>query len=70
MFGLAAEGRTDADGMPRDLRAFGLALHHADLILDGPPRGLQDALRRGLVWLAERGGIDRDLHRVWAGAAR
>lgn len=53
-----------------NLRAFGLATHHADLILDGPPRGLHCAVLTGRAWLAQHSGIDRDLERVWAGAAQ
>lgn len=66
MTGLAAEGRTTADGMPRDPRAMALALQHADLLLAGAPHTPQRAVLGALAGMAALTGFDRQLHRFWS----
>jgi mannose-6-phosphate isomerase-like protein (cupin superfamily) len=68
MYGLAAEGRTNADGMPTDPRALALTLHYADLVLPAAPRALQAALVGGLAQWGRLAGIERDFDRYWSGA--
>ncbi|MDX2235891.1 MAG: cupin domain-containing protein [Hyphomonadaceae bacterium] len=68
MAGLAADGRTDADGMPTDPRALALALHYADLVLPFAPQGLQGVLVGGLARLGRLMGVERAFDRYWTQA--
>ena len=64
MYALAAAGKTDAAGMPRDPRALGELLHIGNLVMPGIPRLLQRALLgllRVAAWLT---GADRRLERM------
>jgi quercetin dioxygenase-like cupin family protein len=66
MFGLAEEGRTDRNGMPRDPRALALALVYAELVLAGGPEAFQATLIKALAALGRSAGIERDLERRFA----
>lgn len=68
MYGLAADGRTNADGMPKDPRALALTLHYADLVIPALPRGAQAALVNTLTGLARLTRLERDFDRYWTSA--
>lgn len=68
MYGLAAEGGTNSEGMPKDPRALALTLHYADLVIPALPRGAQAALVNALTGLARLTGLERDFDRYWPGA--
>ncbi len=59
MTGLAVEGRTRADGMPRSLAAMALAIRHADLTLAALPGWAQQPLLAILARQASKQGLDR-----------
>lgn len=65
MYGLAADGRTNSDGMPTDPRALALTLHYADLVVPAVPRGVQGALIGALTGLARLTQLERDFARYW-----
>jgi mannose-6-phosphate isomerase-like protein (cupin superfamily) len=65
MYGLAADGRTNSDGMPTDPRALALTLHYADLVLPVAPRALQGAVIGGLTQLGRLMGVERAFDRYW-----
>jgi len=65
MYGLAADGRTNGDGMPTDPRALALTLHYADLVIPAIPRGVQSALVGALTGLARLTQLERDFARYW-----
>lgn len=65
MYGLAADGRTNGDGMPTDPRALALTLHYADLVIPAVPRGMQGALVDALTGLARLTQLERDFARYW-----
>ena len=69
MYGLAADGRTNADGMPTDPRALALTLHYADLVIPNVPRGVQGALVSALTGIARLTQLERDFARYWPEAA-
>jgi mannose-6-phosphate isomerase-like protein (cupin superfamily) len=69
MYGLAADGRTNADGMPSDPRALALTLHYADLVLPAAPRAVQGAIVGGLAQLGRLAGIERAFDRYWPDAS-
>jgi len=69
VYGLAADGRTNADGMPTDPRALALTVHYADLVIPSIPRAAQAALVGALTGLARMTGIERDFERYWPDAA-
>lgn len=68
MYGLAAEGRTNGDGLPTDPRALALTLHYADLVLSSVPNAAQGALVRALTGLARLTRMERDFDRYWPDA--
>lgn len=68
MYGLAADGRTNGDGMPTDPRALALTLHYADLVLPSVPNAAQGALVRALTGLARLTRLERDFDRYWPDA--
>jgi quercetin dioxygenase-like cupin family protein len=65
MFALAAEGRTNAAGMPRNPMHLALLLHYADLTVPGVHRGIQRAIIASLAGLARMMGVERHLQRHW-----
>jgi len=65
MYGLAADGRTNADGMPTDPRALALTLHYADLVIPALSRSAQSALVGALTGLARMTRLERDFDRYW-----
>lgn len=69
MYGLAADGRTNADGVPTDPRALALTLHYADLVTPAVPRSVQGALVGALTGLAPLTQLERDFTRNWPEAA-
>jgi mannose-6-phosphate isomerase-like protein (cupin superfamily) len=68
MYGLAADGRTNAVGMPTDPRTIALTLHYADLVLPNVPLSLQRTLIGSLVHLARWTRIERAFARYWPAA--
>jgi quercetin dioxygenase-like cupin family protein len=64
MYGLAASGRTDAAGLPRDPRLLALLLEYADLRLAGVPDLLQRPLLGALGWVGRATGAARDLEAI------
>jgi hypothetical protein len=68
MYGLAADGRTNADGMPTDPRALALTLHYADLVIPALSRSAQSALVGALTGLARMTRLERDFDRYWPDA--
>lgn len=69
MYGLAADGRTNGDGMPTDPRALALTLHYADLVLPAVSRRVQGVLVGALTGLARMTMLERDFDRYWPDAA-
>lgn len=69
MYGLAADGRTNSDGMPTDPRALALTLHYAELVIPAVPRGVQNALVGALTGLARLSQLERDFARYWPEAS-
>lgn len=65
MYGLAADGRTDKEGVPSDPRALALALGFADLILSDLPAFLQVPLLGAMRSFARATGVERALSRFW-----
>lgn len=68
MYGLAADGRTNGDGMPTDPRALALTLHYADLVLPSVPTAAQGVLVGALTGLARLTRLERDFDRYWPDA--
>ena len=64
MYALAAAGKTNAAGMPRDLRVLGELLHSGNLLMPGIPRLLQRAALAVLRLAAWLTGADRRLQRM------
>jgi mannose-6-phosphate isomerase-like protein (cupin superfamily) len=56
LYDLAARGRTDGEGNPKDVRELALILSKVDLIADGVPRGIQKIAIAVLVWLGRLRG--------------
>lgn len=69
MFGLAAEGRTNAAGMPTDPRAMAVAMGQSDMRFAGAPQGLQRILIAALAAAARWTGIERGVTRHWSPAS-
>lgn len=65
MYGLAAAGETDADGMPSGPRALALALGFADLVIADLPVALQAPLLGGLRSFARATGVETAVNRFW-----
>jgi len=68
MIGLAAEGRINAAGMPRNPLVMALLLDYADLVVPGVPGvppGLQRAVIGGLARFARMLGLEDGLARHW-----
>jgi mannose-6-phosphate isomerase-like protein (cupin superfamily) len=68
MYGLAADGRTHADGMPADPRALALTMHYADLVLPSIPRMAQTVLVGALTGLARAARLEREFAAYWPDA--
>ena len=68
MYGLAADGRTNADGMPTDPRALALTLHYADLVIPAVPQGIQTVLVGMFGGLARLSRLERGFDRYWPDA--
>jgi mannose-6-phosphate isomerase-like protein (cupin superfamily) len=65
LYGLANEGRTDAAGMPRDLRALAVAIAETGMRFAGVPGRLQQIAFSLLSFLGELTGVALDLARFW-----
>lgn len=65
MHGLAAEGRTDAAGLPRNPMHLALLLSYADFEFAGMPGWLQRPLIDGLAALGRLAGAERGLRHHW-----
>lgn len=65
MYGLAADGQTNQDGMPTDPRALALTLHYADLVIPAVPRGVQSILVRALSGVARMTQLEAAFDRYW-----
>jgi len=65
MYGLAADGQTNADGMPTDPRALALTLRYADLVVPNLPQGFQTLLVGTLVGLAKLTRLEEQFERYW-----
>ena len=61
-YGLAADGRTRADGTPKNLLELAVLTHWSDIRISGPLRMLQP-LFGVLATVARRRGVDRELAR-------
>jgi mannose-6-phosphate isomerase-like protein (cupin superfamily) len=69
MFGLADDGKTNAEGMPSDPRALALTLQYADLVIANIPNALQTVLVGGLADLGRIARLERRFERYWPQAA-
>lgn len=61
LYGLAADGKTDEAGMPRNLWQLVIILQRGDVLVPGVPVVLQQRLVAGLAYLARRCGAERAL---------
>jgi mannose-6-phosphate isomerase-like protein (cupin superfamily) len=68
MYGLAADGQTNVDGLPKDPRALALTLQYADLVIANFPNALQTALIGGLAGLGRMARLERGFARYWPAA--
>lgn len=66
MFGLAADGRTNADGMPSDPRALAIALGRSDMHFAGAPSGIQKIAVAILAAIARWTGVEHSVTRHWS----
>jgi mannose-6-phosphate isomerase-like protein (cupin superfamily) len=64
MYALAAAGKTNTAGMPRDPRVLGELLYSGNLVMPGIPRLIQRALLAVLRFAASLTGADRRLQRM------
>lgn len=69
IYGLAAEGRANADGMPESPLAMAAALAETDMAMAGVPAPLQRGAVRLLARIADWTGASRPVRRIWASAA-
>lgn len=65
MFGLAIDGKVDADGMPKNLLQMALLLKKADTVLVDMPLVLQMLLVNTLTGIAVLVGTEQSLHKYW-----
>ncbi len=65
MFGLAIDGKVNAEGMPTNLLQFALLLQKADLILVGPSAGLQKLMIAFFVQVGKALSVERSLMKYW-----
>jgi hypothetical protein len=63
LYGLAQEGKVNADGTPTHPLHLGLLLSYADTTLVGPPRWLQQGLIGILAGLGRWAGLEAELAR-------
>ncbi len=65
MFGLAIDGKVNADGMPKNLLYVALLLQKGDIVLVDIPFVLQALLINTLAQIARVTGSERSLHKYW-----
>lgn len=63
MYGLANDGKTNKDGMPKNLLHLALILDYADLYFPYLPATLQTLTRKLLTGLARKIGAENDLRK-------
>lgn len=68
MYGLAADGGTNSDGMPTDPRALALTLHYADLVIPSIPRAAQTVMLGALTGLARLTRLQDKFATYWPDA--
>lgn len=70
LYGLARDGRADAQGMPHKFRHTVLVLQLGDVHLPGIPAAVQNALLAALAWCARRTGAHREIAAYFPGLPR
>ncbi len=65
MFGLAIDGKVNAQGMPTNIFHFALLLKKADTVLVGFPAGLQKLIVGVLVQISKVFDTERSLTKYW-----
>jgi mannose-6-phosphate isomerase-like protein (cupin superfamily) len=70
LYGLARDGRADAQGMPHKFRHTVLVLQLGDVRLPGIPAAVQNGILAALAWCARRMGAHRELAAYLPGLPR